>query len=83
MDTNSGEPAQGPASRPSTCPVCGSAVVKQIAFGLPSAELFDDLTVMLAGCVLPPGPSPDWACGSCHHEWPHGRRMSVDNDAAS
>lgn len=69
MDTNNSYVGPDGASRPSACPACGSSDVKEIVFGLPTAELFDDPTVALGGCVIPPGPPPEWHCGNCSREW--------------
>lgn len=69
MDTSNSCVEPDGASRPSTCPVCGNSDVKEIVFGFPTAELFDDPNVVLGGCVLPAGPPPEWLCGNCNREW--------------
>jgi hypothetical protein len=52
------------------CPTCGSTDVVRIAYGFPSAEMFDaarEGSITLGGCVLPDGDGwvDRWHCRSC------------------
>jgi len=51
-----------------TCPSCRQTVVPiPIAYGYPSADLFEDADagrVQLGGCVVT-GDDPEWACPAC------------------
>lgn len=53
--------------RGKTCPVCGSAAVLFIAYGLVDEADFDQ-EVLLGGCCVEKE-SPNLACRSCEHSW--------------
>jgi hypothetical protein len=59
------------------CPACGSRAVVRIAYGYPSAEMWEQERrgeVTLGGCVVGPE-SPAYECRGCHLTlpWPEPR----------
>lgn len=45
-----------------------------LLFGMPIEEAgraAEDGRLVLAGCIMPPGEPPNWACAN-HHRWRHG-----------
>jgi hypothetical protein len=55
--------------RPKACSSCNESEVKEIVYGMPTADLFDDPTVAIYGCVVGPGEPAEWMCATCGHEW--------------
>ena len=45
------------------CPICGTNQLRTV-YGLPTAELVNDPTVKLMGCLLD-GYMPEWFCQKC------------------
>jgi hypothetical protein len=61
------------------CPACGSTDAIRIAYGYPSAEMFEAAErgdIRLGGCVIGPE-SPDFECRNCHAALPW---VSDDDD---
>jgi hypothetical protein len=61
------------ASKPDTCPNCGSNRVASILYGLPvfNEELerkLDAEEIVLGGCCVC-GDDPNWHCIACRHQW--------------
>ncbi len=54
--------------KPKTCEKCGGKVVK-ILYGEPTLESFkliEEKKMILGGCNIVLGESPDWECIKCH-----------------
>lgn len=55
-----------------TCPECTSADMVPIVYGLPDDPLIEKAQrgeVILGGCTVLLGQSPDWSCNSCGHQF--------------
>ena len=51
------------------CPDCpGGPAAVPLLYGLPSADTFEAAErgeYVLGGCLMEPGPTPEWACPEC------------------
>jgi hypothetical protein len=58
------------AKRVRKCPSCKGKNVKEILYGMPSADEIDSENpeVALGGCIVDPD-SPKYRCAECSHEW--------------
>ena len=60
------------ASKTLTCPQCASDQMVPIVYGLPDVHLLrraEHEEVILGGCTVTVGESPDWACKGCGHQY--------------
>lgn len=67
------------------CPVCGSAAVARILYGLPQFDgelryLVAEGTVSLGGCDICED-SPDWYCNHCGYEWGDSMRQLLQEES--
>ncbi|WP_159614176.1 hypothetical protein [Glutamicibacter sp. JC586] len=65
------------SSKPS-CPECGELNPRTYIWGMP-AGMPDEEEFVVAGCVLPSGPLPDWQCRACGTDYlvqKHDPRMN-------
>ncbi|MDO8434989.1 MAG: hypothetical protein Q7S58_21535 [Candidatus Binatus sp.] len=53
------------------CPVCSSANVVPIMYGLPAPPMpgEPEPDVEFGGCMIFEGKSPRWFCRACEHRW--------------
>jgi hypothetical protein len=65
----------GTAATARICPVCGTPDARPIVYGMPSGDLFDDLSIVLGGCMVT-GDDPAFSCrnASCGHTFGRRRR---------
>ena len=65
--------------RPPRCPDCPEAHLGvPLVYGLPSADAFEAAErgeLVLGGCLMEPGPVPDWACPECRQPLGRGTRL--------
>lgn len=57
--------------KPKTCEKCGGNVVK-ILYGEPTSESFkrsEEHKLVIGGCLIIDGVSPDWECINCHQQF--------------
>jgi len=53
------------------CPECGSELVLEIVFGLPTDDAMEEAErgrIALGGCLVSDD-DPEWRCKSCGYEW--------------
>lgn len=50
------------------CPECGNKNAKKIVYGLPSAELLEDESIVIGGCMVSDD-DKNYHCTECEHEF--------------
>ncbi len=50
------------------CPGCGSALIKEIVYGLPDIENFDFEKHAVGGCLVT-GDDDIYRCSGCEYSW--------------